>query len=128
MRGGAWGVFSAALLCAGGGSVADVYADVYADDYEEDCACTLEYRTNICVTVDGSEVLSDTLDFLRERQDGSRDSLEYHPRCFGELVGTQRILMLRGGTVIDSSAWFTTRRVDCCHGEAKTIEFVRVVR
>jgi hypothetical protein len=87
------------------------------------CACTLEHRTNLCVTVNGSESLPDSLSFLREREDGARDSLAYHPRCFGEWRGVQRVLMLREGALVDSTGWFEIQTVDCCHGEAKTVDF-----
>lgn len=92
---------------------------------EDDCACTMEYRYNVCVTVNGSADLPDSVSFVRERQDGARDSLEsFLPsNCFGELPGTQRILMLRNSAPVDSSDWFTLATVDCCHGEAKTINF-----
>jgi hypothetical protein len=93
-----------------------------------DCVCTLEHRVNLCVTVNGSGSLPDSLSFLREREDGSRDSLdralEYHPRCFGEWRGVQRVLMLREGAIVDSTGWFEIQTVDCCHGEAKTVDFV----
>jgi hypothetical protein len=90
-----------------------------------DCACTLEHRANLCVTVNGAESLPDSLSFLREREDGVRDSLEYHPRCFGEWRGVQRVLMLRDAAVSDSTAWFEIQTVDCCHGEAKTVDFIK---
>jgi hypothetical protein len=89
-----------------------------------DCACTLEHRTNVCVTVNGSDSLPTSLTFVRQREGGATDLLEYHPRCFGEWRGDlQRVLMLRDGAVVDSSGWFETPTVDCCHGEAKTVDF-----
>jgi hypothetical protein len=92
-----------------------------------DCACTLEYRMNLCATVNGSDVIPDSLSFLRERRSGAVDSLHTGARCFGEWRGEQRLLMTRatvgGHAVIDSSSWFTIRTVDCCHGEAKTVDF-----
>lgn len=117
MNARAMGVFAVIVSLCGGLAACDAF--------EDDCACTLEYRMNICVTVNGEESIPDSLGFLREKQDGARDSLDaHHTRCFGEMVGTQRVLMLRDGAVIDSSEWFTTRVVDCCHGEARTIDFV----
>jgi hypothetical protein len=89
----------------------------------------MEHRVNVCVTVNGAAAVPDTLSFLREREEGSRDPIYDIPgaelQCFGELAGTQRILMLQNTAVIDSSVWFTLQTVDCCHGEAKTVDFVR---
>ncbi len=81
---------------------------------------------NVCVTWDGSDSLPTGIGFIREREGGARDSLEsaVTTNCFGELPGTtQRILVLHGSSVVDSSEWFTPDTVDCCHGEAKTIAF-----
>jgi hypothetical protein len=93
----------------------------------EGCACTQEYRMNVCVTLNGSSSLPDSLLFLRERQDGARDSiLSVSPaNCFGELPATQRILMLRNSAVVDSTGWFTLDTVACCHGEDTTVNFVK---
>ena len=89
----------------------------------EGCACTMEHRINVCVTVDGSDTLPDSTVLLRERRDGTRDSLEsLDPApCFGELPGKQRILMLRNSAVVDSSEWFTLETVDCCHDVAANV-------
>jgi hypothetical protein len=96
-------------------------------DEDPGCACTEEYRMNVCVTVNGSATVPDSLTFLREREGGQRDSLEsfMENHCFGELPGTQRILMLQDSSLIDSSSWFTLDTVDCCHGEATTVDFVK---
>lgn len=96
----------------------------------QDCACTLEFRSNLCVTVNGQKPEpdpgSDSLRFVRERQDGTWDvSSPVGSLCFGELRGVQRVLMLRDTIVVDSSGWFEIRTVDCCHGEAKTVDFAR---
>lgn len=100
---------------------------------QDDCACTLEYRMNLCVTVNGTETFSDAmagLSFSRERAGGAAaDTLSAADvagggRCFGEARGVQRVLMLREAVVLDSSAWFEVRTVDCCHGEARTVDFV----
>jgi hypothetical protein len=111
-----WWVWIGVLACGLGGCVE-----------EDGCACTTEYRINVCVTVNGTPSLPDSLAFLREREDGSRDSLDaFMPsNCFGELPGAQRILVLSDSSAVDSSAWFTQATVDCCHGEAKTVDFVR---
>lgn len=89
---------------------------------------------NLCVTVNGSAHFSDVLagtSFARVRrlrEDGAGDTLSaadvsWGGRCFGEWRGVQRVLMLRGEAVIDSSEWFEIRTVDCCHGEARTVDF-----
>lgn len=98
-----------------------------------DCACTLEYRRNLCVTVDGDPRFPDGLagvSFVRVRRvrEGAADTLSAVDvagggRCFGEWRGVQRVLMLRDEAVIDSSEWFEIRTVDCCHGEARTVDF-----
>lgn len=95
-----------------------------------DCACTLEYRMNLCVTLNGSKALPDSLWFQREREDGTRDALDgattdQGMRCFGEARGLQRILMYRSSAVVDSSGWFDIPTVDCCHGQARTVNFMR---
>jgi hypothetical protein len=87
------------------------------------CACTLEHRMNLCVTVNGATSIPDSLEFVREREDGGRDSLS--GSCFGESRGIQRVLMLRGMARIDSTGWFELQTVDCCHAEAKTLDFKR---
>jgi hypothetical protein len=97
----------------------------------DDCACTLEYRVNLCVTIDGARTLPDDLtgvSFARVREGGAADTLSAAEvaggaRCFGEWRGVQRVLMLRAAAVIDSSGWFEIQTVDCCHGEAKTVDF-----
>jgi hypothetical protein len=84
----------------------------------------LEYRYNICVTVNSSDSLPSGITFIRQREDGTADLLESHPRCFGEWRGgLQRLLALRDGAAVDSSGWFETPTVDCCHGAAKTVDF-----
>jgi|GEM_PF-4970660 len=100
-------------------------------DEDPGCACTAEYRYNICVTWDGSDRLPEALTFFRELQSGVRDTLPSGFNCFGELRMPQRILvqnhsdLLDTSVIVDSSAWFTPATVDCCHGEAKTIAFVK---
>jgi len=95
------------------------------------CACTAEYRYNICVIYNGSDSLPDSLTFLRQRQNGDVDSLEWTFNCFGELTTAQRILVQLDSSAgqpsifVDSSDWFTPKTVDCCHGEAKTIDLGR---
>jgi len=97
----------------------------------DDCACTLEHRINLCVTVNGASALSDNfrdLAFAREREQGRADTLSAAEvaagaRCFGEWPGVQRVLMLRDTAVVDSTGWFEVPVVDCCHGEAKTLDF-----
>lgn len=99
----------------------------------DDCACTLEYRVNLCVTIDGARALPDDLkgvSFARVREGGAADTLSAAEvaggaRCFGEWRGVQRVLMLRASAVIDSSGWFEIQTVDCCHGEAMTVDFKR---
>jgi hypothetical protein len=100
---------------------------VEPEDPPYDCVCTAEYRMNVCVTVNGSSGLPDSLRFLREYQDGTRDSLNSFMgnHCFGELPGTQRILMLRNSVTVDSTGWFALDTVDCCHGEDTTVNFVK---
>ena len=96
-----------------------------------DCACTLEYRVNLCVTINGTDAFSHAyagLSFARVREGGAADTLSAGDvtggaRCFGEWRGVQRVLMLRESVVVDSSAWFEIHTVDCCHGEAKTVDF-----
>ncbi|MBW8890006.1 MAG: hypothetical protein JF616_19800 [Fibrobacteres bacterium] len=86
------------------------------------CTCSLEDRVNVCAKgkYDGMESVS----YRRERGNGGLDSVSSgSPRCFDELSGRQRILVYENGALIDSSAWFTLRTVDCCHGEAKTVIF-----
>jgi hypothetical protein len=98
---------------------------------EDDCACTLEHRINLCVTVNGALSFSDNvrgLAFAREREHGKADTLSRAEvaagaRCFGEWAGVQRVLMLRDSAVVDSTGWFEVPTVDCCHGEAKTVDF-----
>lgn len=97
----------------------------------ENCACTLEYRMNLCITVDGARELPGDLadvSFARVREGGAADTLSAAEvaegaRCFGEWRGLQRVLMLRAAAVIDSSGWFEVQTVDCCHGEARTVDF-----
>ncbi len=89
-----------------------------------DCACTLEHRRNLCITVNGAESLPDTFAYVRQREDGTADLLELPLRCFGEWRGgLQRIILLRNGTAVDSTGWFETPTTDCCHAEAKTVDF-----
>jgi hypothetical protein len=97
----------------------------------ENCACTLEYRMNLCVTINGAAESVDDfagLSFVRMREGRAADTLSTSEvaggaRCFGEWRGLQRVLMLRDTAVIDSSGWFQVQTVDCCHGEAKTVDF-----
>lgn len=97
----------------------------------DDCACTLEHRINLCVTVNGAGGLSDDfrdLSFARVREGGAADTLSVADvaagaRCFGEWPGVQRVFMLRTAVGVDSTGWFEVPTVDCCHGEAKTIDF-----
>lgn len=92
--------------------------------HERGCACTLEYRVNVCAQ--GKYEGMDSVTYLRERGNGSLDSSESGigvRSCFGELPGKQRILVLKNGARIDSSAWFSLRTVDCCHGEEHTVTF-----
>jgi hypothetical protein len=97
----------------------------------ENCACTLEYRMNVCVTINGRVDSSDHftgLSFMRVREGGAVDTLSAvdvagGARCFGEWRGLQRVLMQRESTPIDSSGWFDVPTVDCCHGAAKTVDF-----
>lgn len=88
-----------------------------------DCACTLEHRMNLCLTVNGATALPDSSVFVREREDGSRDTLPPGARCFGEWRGLQRILREHEARLVDSTGWFEIGTVDCCHGEAKTVDF-----
>lgn len=84
------------------------------------CTCDEVLHFNICVQ--GKYDKDDSVAYLRERGDGSADTLAPGVRdCFEERTGRQRILVLKNGVRIDSSAWFTVRAVDCCHGEAKMI-------
>jgi len=86
------------------------------------CTCSLELRVNVCAQ--GKYDSMDSVTYRRERGNGSLDSLlSDNPHCFEELSGKQRILVYKNGARIDSSAWFTLRKVDCCHGEAKTVVF-----
>jgi hypothetical protein len=81
---------------------------------------------NVCVTVNGSDSLPPSLTFVRQRGDGTNDLMEFHPHCFGEWRGgPQRVLVLKAGAAVDSSGWFETPTVDCCHGEARTVDFER---
>jgi hypothetical protein len=89
---------------------------------ERGCACTTEYRVNVCAQ--GKYEGMDSVTYRRERGNGALDTLQFGSRsCFGELPGRQRILVLKDGARIDSSAWFTLRTVDCCHGEDHTVTF-----
>jgi hypothetical protein len=97
----------------------------------ENCACTLEYRINLCVTINGAAESVDDfagLSFVRMREGSAADTLSTSEvaggaRCFGEWRGLQRVLMLRESRAVDSSGWFEVQTVDCCHGEAKTVDF-----
>jgi hypothetical protein len=98
-----------------------------------DCACTLDYRMNLCVTVNGADSVPADLSFQRQHEDGWRDSIDHvsthinpsGPQCFGEARGVQRIFMRKRGAVVDSTGWFEIPTVDCCHGAAKTVDFKR---
>jgi hypothetical protein len=98
-----------------------------------DCACTLEHRMNLCVTLNGSDSLPPGSSFVRQHEDGWRDSIDQvsvslnpgGPQCFGEARGVQRILLRKNKVVLDSTGWFEIPTVDCCHGAAKTVDFHR---
>ena len=90
-----------------------------------DCACTLEVRYNLCAQVNGADSLPAGYGLIREREGGGRDTLDARMRCFWEWRGVQRVLLLEAGVVVDSTGWFETQTVDCCHAEAKTVDFVR---
>jgi hypothetical protein len=98
-----------------------------------DCACTLEHRMNLCVTINGLDSLPSGTSFVRQHEDGWRDSIDQvsaslnpeGPQCFGEGRGVQRIFLRKSGVVIDSTGWFEIPTVDCCHGAAKTVDFKR---
>ncbi len=110
----------------------DVTRDSAVVPGRDECACTLEHRVNLCVTINGTETFSDAyagVAFARVREGGRGDTLSAADvagggRCFGEWRGVQRVLMLRDTAVADSSEWFEIRTVDCCHGEARTVDFV----
>jgi hypothetical protein len=90
--------------------------------HQNGCACTMEYRINVCAQ--GKYDAMDSASYLRERAGGTIDTLFSGDRnCFGELPGRQRILVMKDGARIDSSAWFTVRTVDCCHGEEHIVTF-----
>jgi hypothetical protein len=90
--------------------------------HERGCACSTELRINVCAQ--GKYEGMDSVTYRRERGNGALDSLFLGDKsCFEELPGKQRILVLKNGARIDSSAWFTLRTVDCCHGEEHTVTF-----
>lgn len=103
----------AALLCAFTGC--DPFRNLR-------CTCDDVLYFNVCVQ--GKYDTADSVAYLRERGNGKVDSLAPGSRdCFEELSGKQRILVFKKGVRIDSSAWFTLRTVDCCHGEGKIVVF-----
>jgi hypothetical protein len=86
------------------------------------CTCTMEDRVNVCAQ--GKYDGMDSVSYRRERGNGVIDTLMFgNKKCFDELSGRQRILVMKNGVRIDSSAWFTLRTVDCCHGEEHTVTF-----
>lgn len=90
--------------------------------HERGCACSRELRINVCAQ--GKYDGMDSVTYRREHVNGAMDSVLFGGRnCFEELSGRQRILVLKDGARIDSSAWFTLRTVDCCHGEQHTVTF-----
>ena len=90
-----------------------------------DCACTLEVRYNLCARVNGADSLPPGLGLIREREGGGRDTLDAGRQCFWEWRGVQRVVLLEDGAPVESSGWFEAQTVDCCHAEAKTVEFAR---
>ena len=90
--------------------------------HSPECTCDRVLYLNICAQ--GKYDKDDSVAYHRERGDGPVDTHAPGIReCFEELTGRQRILVLKNGVRIDSSAWFTVRTVDCCHGEAKVVVF-----
>lgn len=90
--------------------------------HDPSCFCTLEMRVNVCAQ--GKYEGMDSVTYRREHGNGVLDTIPFgFDHCFEELPGKQRILVYKGGAKIDSSAWFTLGKVDCCHGEAKTVVF-----
>ncbi len=98
-----------------------------------DCACTQEFRRNLCLTVNGRDSIPAGLSFQRQHEDGWRDTVDAvsiavnasAPQCFGEARGVQRIFFRKNGVIVDSTGWFEIPTVDCCHAAAKTVDFKR---
>lgn len=97
------------------------------DFFDSDKTCTDEERNNLYVSSKYGG--KDSTLTVRERQGGRRDTsldlaqCEGQP-CFSEYDKNQRILILKDGKTIDSSAWFRQEEdEDGCHQKSKTITF-----
>ena len=98
------------------------YALTGCDPLHRGCACSEDMRANVCVQ--GKYAGMDSVAYRRERANGAVDTLPLGDRgCFFELSGRQRVLVLKNGARIDSSAWFSLQTIECCHAEGKTVTF-----
>ncbi len=94
--------------------------------YDESCACSQEIRINLCINGNYSGLNS--ISIYREHQNGELSPPEYivndsTQACFSEMTGKQRIISMENNNVVDSTGWFDLKTVDCCHAEAKSLNY-----
>lgn len=91
--------------------------------WDTGCSSAANVRFNFCLTVSGSTDLPDSLLYIREMQNGFRDTLQWpSSRCFSEKKGGQRVLVYDNDSVVFATEWVTLKSEDCGHVEGRTLD------